>query len=97
MDGTEAAAGAVCSVSESIGWVDNLGVRKPWRRQGLGMALLRHAAHVFRSQGISRMALGVDSENPTGASRLYERAGMHIAQRHATYRKVLREGEVLYP
>lgn len=93
MDGSEPAAGAVCSISEGIGWVDNLGVRAPWRKQGLGMALLRHAAREFSDRDLVRMALGVDSESPTGATRLYERAGMHVAQRHGTYRKVLREGE----
>lgn len=93
MDGTEPAAGAVCSASEGLGWIDNLGVRAPWRQQGLGMALLRHAAQAFRQRGIGRMALGVDADSPTGATRLYERAGMHVAQRHGTYRKILRDGE----
>lgn len=92
MDGTEPAAGAVCSVSEGIGWVDNLGVRAPWRKRGRGMALLRHAAKEFRRRELDRMALGVDADSLTGATRLYERAGMHVAQRHATYRKILRDG-----
>jgi hypothetical protein len=39
-----------------------------------------------------RVALGVDAENPTGATRLYERAGMHIGQQYATYGKELRAG-----
>jgi hypothetical protein len=38
------------------------------------------------------MALTVDAENPTGATRLYERAGMHIGQQYATYSKELRAG-----
>lgn len=80
------------SVSEGLGWVDTLGVRRPWRGRGLGMALLRHAAEIFRGRGLSRMALGVDAANPTGATRLYERAGMHVAQQHATYGKELRPG-----
>ena len=83
------------SVAESIGWVDTLGVRRPWRRRGLGMALLRQAMTTFRERGLERMALGVDAASPTGATRLYERAGMHEAQRHATYGKVLREGREL--
>lgn len=83
------------SVSEGIGWVDTLGVRRPWRQRGLGMALLRHAMATFRDRGLTRMALGVDAANPTGATRLYERAGMHVVQQHATYGKTLREGEDL--
>ena len=41
------------------------------------------------------MALGVDAENPTGATRLYERAGMQIGQQYATYGKELRAGTEL--
>lgn len=86
---------ATCSISDGIGWVDNLGVRKAWRKQGIGMALLRHAARAFAERGLERMALGVDAASPTGATRLYERAGMHVAQRHAVYGKELRPGEEL--
>jgi mycothiol synthase len=89
----EPIGGAVCTISEGIGWVDNLGVRAIGRKRGIGMALLREAAREFSRRGLQRMALGVDSESPTGATRLYERAGMHVAQRHATYGKVLRHGE----
>ena len=88
----EPAGAATCSISEGIGWVDVLGVRAPWRKQGIGMALLRHAARAFAAGDVSRMALGVDAASPTGATRLYERAEMHIAQRHAVYGKVLRPG-----
>lgn len=88
----EPAGAAICSISEEIGWVDYLGVRAPWRRKGLGMALLLHAAREFRHRGLRKMALGVDSDSPTGATRLYERAGMRAAQQHATYGKELRSG-----
>ena len=37
----------------------------------------------------SRVALGVDAENPTGATLLYERAGMHVAYEAVTYGKEL--------
>ena len=56
------------------------------------MALLRQAAITFQQRGLDRMVLGVDAESPTGATRLYERAGMHLTQRHATYLKELRPG-----
>lgn len=92
MDGDRPAAGAVCMISEGIGWVDLLGVRAAWRNRGLGMALLRQAAITFRQRGLDRMALDVDADSPTGATRLYERAGMHVTQRHATYFKELRPG-----
>jgi hypothetical protein len=34
----------------------------------------------------------VDAENLTGATRIYERAGMRVEQEYATYRKLLGEG-----
>jgi ribosomal protein S18 acetylase RimI-like enzyme len=36
------------------------------------------------------VGLEVDSENETGATHLYERAGMHVSRRYATYEKTLR-------
>jgi mycothiol synthase len=62
-----------------VGWVGLLGVRPPWRRRGLGIALLRHAFAELYARGQPRIGLGVDAQNPTGATRLYERAGMHVA------------------
>lgn len=94
-DAGEPAAAATCLIADGIGWVDHLGVLKPWRKRGIGMALLRHAVRAFAERGLERMALGVDAESPTGATRLYERAGMHVAQRHAVYGKELRPGEDL--
>jgi mycothiol synthase len=73
----------------AFGYVDVLGVRPAWRRQGLGLALLRHAFLTFRARGMTRAALEVDAESLTGAVRLYERAGMHVAKRSDTYEKAL--------
>lgn len=73
-----------------MGWVQTLGVRRQYRKQGLAMALLRHSFHVFQQRGYARCGLGVDAANPTGALGLYERAGMHVHQRGFVYRKVLR-------
>lgn len=71
------------------GFVGALGVRKPWRKRGLALALLLHAFGEFYRRGKRRVALGVDSENPTGATRLYERAGMNVAFEVVTYGKEL--------
>jgi mycothiol synthase len=73
----------------AFGYVEVLGVRRAWRRQGLGLALLRHAFLAFRARGMTRAALDVDAANLTGAVRLYERAGMHVAKRSDTYEKAL--------
>jgi mycothiol synthase len=62
----------------TAGYVGTLGVRRPGRRQGLGEALLLHSFAEFRRLGYRRAALGVDATSPTGATRLYERAGMRV-------------------
>lgn len=71
------------------GFVGMLGVRRAWRQRGLGLGLLLHTFGEFWSRGIRRVSLGVDSENPTGATRLYERAGMHVESEEVTYEKAL--------
>lgn len=72
-----------------FGWVGTLGVRRPWRRRGLGLALLLHSFADFKLRGATRVGLGVDAENLTGAVRLYERAGMRAVRRHDTYERKL--------
>ena len=67
------------------GFVGAIGVRKPWRQRGVGLALLQHTFGEFYRRGKRRVALGVDAENPTGATRLYERAGMHVVYEVVTY------------
>jgi mycothiol synthase len=71
------------------GWVGVIGVRKPWRKRGLGLALLQHAFGEFYRRGETRVALGVDAQNPTGATRLYERAGMRVAYEAIAFEKEL--------
>lgn len=83
---------AISSISEGVGCANSLGVRRPWRKCGLGLALLQHAVGEFHRRGLRRVALGVDSASPTGTTRLYERAGLTVAQQHATYAKKLRRG-----
>jgi ribosomal protein S18 acetylase RimI-like enzyme len=71
------------------GWVGALGVRRKWRKRGLGLALLQHAFGEFYRRGQPRVGLGVDAQNPTGATRLYERAGMHVAYEAIAFEKSL--------
>jgi mycothiol synthase len=72
-----------------IGWVDVLGVRRAWRRHGLGEALLRLAFRELYDRGRRRIGLGVDAENQTGATRLYERVGMEPSSQDDIYEKLL--------
>jgi ribosomal protein S18 acetylase RimI-like enzyme len=75
-----------------MGWVGTLGVRRPWRKRGLGLALLRYSFNEFYRRGIRKVGLGVDAQNLTGALRLYEGAGMHVHQTFDQYEKELRPG-----
>ncbi len=89
-DGGEVAAVARCEGGRhGGGYVGMLGVRKPWRRRGLGKALLLHAFREFRNRGFERATLGVDAENPTGATRLYESVGMKVESMFVTFEKEL--------
>jgi len=83
-DGAEVAGAAVCRYAPGrpgVGWVRQLGVRSPWRRRGLGTALLLVSFRTFWERGAHAVGLGVDGENTTGAVALYERAGMHVEHR----------------
>lgn len=92
-DGEEVAGVCLSEVSNSkpnTGYVDILGVRREWRKRGLGMALLRHSFHVFQQRDMKRVELGVDSDSRTNAVALYERAGMQVDRVTITYGHVLR-------
>jgi mycothiol synthase len=75
-----------------MGWVNQLGVRREYRKLGLGLALLQQAFGDFYRRGKKRAGLGVDAGSLTGALRLYENAGMHAARTMYSYQKILREG-----
>jgi ribosomal protein S18 acetylase RimI-like enzyme len=72
--------GRASPTESGLGWVRILGVVPPHRRKGVGEALLRHSFAEFARRGFERAGLGVDAQSPTGAVRLYERAGMHVAR-----------------
>jgi ribosomal protein S18 acetylase RimI-like enzyme len=92
-DGDDVAAVCLCGPHQSLlpgfGWVNVLGVRPPWRRRGLALALLTHAFAEFRQRGYERVGLGVDGESTTGALELYARAGMHVAKRQDMWERTL--------
>jgi mycothiol synthase len=72
------------------GWVGSIGVRPRWRRRGIAEALLETAFAEFFRRGERRVALGVDAQSPTGATRLYEKAGMRVFWEAVVYEKELR-------
>jgi mycothiol synthase len=96
MDGDEIAGISLCRPRSyedaDLGWVNTLGVRRPWRKKGLGLALLQHSFSEFYKRGKRKVGLGVDAQNLTGALRLYEKAGMHAHMAFDLYEKTIRPG-----
>jgi mycothiol synthase len=96
IDGDEIAGLSLCKETSNedpnMGWVDVLGVRRPWRKRGLGLALLQHSFREFYFRGKTRAGLGVDASSLTGATRLYEKAGMKPIRQFTVSQKVLRPG-----
>lgn len=96
-DGDEIAGINICrpysSEDETMGWVSTLGVRRPWRKRGLGLALLHHSFGEYYRRGIMKVGLGVDASSLTGALNLYKKAGMSIFSQFDKYAKEIRAGE----
>ena len=92
MAGDEIAGVAVNRMRLDSGWIGTLGVRRPWRKHGLGLALLYQSFGAFYQRGVANVSLGVDAQSLTGATRLYERAGMRPTMRIATFARELRPG-----
>ena len=95
-DGEEIAGTCFCKLKTTedprMAWVDDLGVRRPWRRMGIAQALLRHAFGEFWRRGQRKAGLGVDASSLTGATRLYEKVGMRPYRQFDQYHKILRPG-----
>ena len=73
----------------SRGWLDHVSVRRPWRRRGLASALIADSLRALRDRGLEQAALGVDSQNPTGALGVYETLGFSRFQTGISFRKSL--------
>jgi ribosomal protein S18 acetylase RimI-like enzyme len=98
--GSEQVVGALMARPEwdgdpTFAWIDDLGVLRPWRRQGIALALLHQVFGELHRRGRYMAGLGVDGESLTGATRLYEKAGMRIFQQIDAYEKILRPGRDL--
>jgi mycothiol synthase len=71
------------------GYIGAIGVRRPWRGKGYAKALLLHSFRVFHERGMPRVTLGVDAQNATGATHLYESVGMHVELENVVFEKAL--------
>jgi GNAT superfamily N-acetyltransferase len=96
VDGDEIAGVSLCwpvsPEDRDRAGVEVLGVRRPWRKRGIALALLRHSFSELRHRGKTSVKLGVDSHSLTGATRVYERAGMSVSMEIRSYEKELRPG-----
>jgi ribosomal protein S18 acetylase RimI-like enzyme len=72
------------------GYTEDISVRRPWRRRRLATALLARSLKLLKGRGMQEANLGVDTENPSGALRLYERLGFKRIRTMTNYRKVVK-------
>ncbi len=72
------------------GYVDSLFVRRPWRKHGLATALLRKSFSLFAARGLKNAALGVDTQNRSGALKIYEGVGLQVTQENMLFIRYLR-------
>lgn len=73
------------------GYTEFISVRRPWRKRGLARALIVRSLRLQKERGMTESALGADSENVSGATRVYEDCGFRITKRNTLYRKPIRE------
>jgi ribosomal protein S18 acetylase RimI-like enzyme len=66
-------------------WIDNLGTLPGWRGRGIASLLIAHSLAAFAADGLTHASIGVDSDSPTGAARLYRSLGFEPEQRSITY------------
>jgi mycothiol synthase len=96
VDGDEIVGISLCNShiadDSTRGYVRALGVRPAWRQRGVALALLHHTFAEFRRREYAAVDLDMDSENLTGALRVYERAGMRAVRQSVFYEKELRVG-----
>ncbi|RCK73787.1 MAG: GCN5-related N-acetyltransferase [Anaerolineae bacterium] len=69
------------------GYTENIAVRRPWRRRGIARALIANSLRMLKERGMEEAALGVDTQNPSGALHLYESLGYRVVRQFTTYRK----------
>ena len=95
--GDEVAGVCLCELQEAYnqqrrtrsGCVDDVAVRRPWRKRGIGAALIVAGLHALKNAGMSVAHLYADADNLTGAVRLYRRLGFVQEWRSISYRRPL--------
>lgn len=67
------------------GYTELLGVLRDWRGMRLAPAMLTEAMRRFRDSGMEHAGLGVDTENPSGALKIYEQLGYTPVSRQIVF------------
>jgi len=71
------------------GWTEQISTARRWRRKGVAKALIIESIRELAARGMTEVALGVHTENPTGALQLYESLGYERSATWTMYRKSL--------
>jgi mycothiol synthase len=74
-------------VGRQEGWVALLFTHPDFQRKGLARAMLLHGLHRFKDFGVNIAKIGVDSQNPFGARKLYESVGFEPLYTNIAYVK----------
>ncbi len=74
------------------GYTEGISTRRPWRRRGLASALIVESMRMFKEMDMTETSHGVDSQNTSGALRLYQRLGYQVFKQHTIYRKSMNTG-----
>ncbi len=69
------------------GWTEEITTRKAWRRRGIAKALIVRSMHMHKAKGMTEVGLGVDTDNPNGALKLYQSLGYEKVKTWITFRK----------
>jgi len=69
------------------GWTETISTRRGWRKRGIARALIVSSMHMHKAKGMTEVALGVDTNNPNGALKLYQSLGYKKDKTMMTYRK----------
>ncbi|HSM25408.1 MAG TPA: GNAT family N-acetyltransferase [Anaerolineaceae bacterium] len=78
---------------EDYGWVSILGVKRAWRKHGIGKALMLHFFQKIKEKGSKKVGLSVDTDSLTGATKLYESVGLRVIEQYVRLEKILRDGD----
>lgn len=67
------------------GWTEFISTHREWRTRGVARALICASLRELEKRGMTDAALGVHTENLTGALQLYESLGYVVTERHTTF------------